>query len=211
MKPKSKSKNIVEEILIKYDVSVRGLAKLLGINPSSITHWKNARNKISPTNLEKIQALDKKLEEMIETKKFTKKEAVESLLNYKNSSLNKNGNDRAGFKKIVDNKVLEYFETIEHLKLEKGYTPDDLLGFQFLFTDKEKKSIVVGYAVDPVTKNAIDISLLGEFLLIKNDLRKKLGEDFLLIIIATEYTDKFLKACEEIPKIKLKTFEMIMK
>ena len=211
MEVKKKSTNAIDGLLARYDISVRSLAKLLDLNPSTITHWKNARNKISPQNLEKISILDKKLEVMINQQKLSKREALESLLADKKNSFHANSYGIDQFKQIVDNKVLEYFETVENLKRENKFSIEDLSGFQFVFKDRDERLTVIGYAIDVISNKPIDLPFLGELLLMKNEVRKKVADDFRLIIIASEYTGKFIKAASEIPKLELKTFDMVMK
>lgn len=202
--------NEVEQILKKYDLSIRKLADLLDVNPSSIVNWKEEAKETSSKNKEKLSLLDRTIGNIMHKTGIGSKEVVDLILALKRASLwsgHEYNTLKSGFfsknfeNEIIDALKKEYSDS-KPIELEANHPAANRT--DYLFTDKEGNVFMVEIFMSKPAQRS-----LSSILNIQKQLKELLKiSNITTIVVAGSFDDEFVSIAKEIPSIILKQYRL---
>lgn len=214
-KKHQKAPNLVGDLMKKYALSVRKLAALLGVHPSSIVHWQTARNDIAPKNAELLTLLDLKISEISKNDEITPEQTLEILLAFAKTPLwrgikSSPGSFHSDPAAIRGADLIEIIKTNLE-KVEKGLRPInfetkpalDNRWYDIACQDRHGTLTFI-----EVKSSIANENILGSLLSYLAETKAITKKEIRIILIAPDFTPGLIKAVSQLPSVILKKMKV---
>ncbi len=212
MKKIKNAQEYVKSFMHRNHLSVRKLATLLGVNPTSVMNWTNERNEITAKNVELLEALERKVEVIAENDSLPQDQVLDILFALAKTALWK------GIRSVPDSFRMEKGIALavdlasaaknDLDKIEKGLRivePPSEVGADFDIWCKDTSGRIT---LVEIKSGTLHETTFGGLVSKMAEIRKTVGDRFRVIVMAHDFTPAFVNAASQIASLKLKKFSI---